>query len=380
MDVRVAHVRDACCFVESKRMQQGRNTQKPTIAVTMGDPSGIGPEVIVKALANDALRSRARFIIYGYHEPLAAAATAADIRPYWIRLPQEIGRRIESGVLLADFDDVALNAGQRSRHPTVEGGLASMRFLDTAITDCQAGVASALVTGPINKTAWQMAGFNYPGHTELLGHRYKTRRVSMMFAGGPLKVALASIHVGLFDLRNQFTIGLVFQPMDLLHEALRDWFGIASPRIAVCGLNPHAGEGGRFGDEEARVIEPAITMARDAGIDATGPYPADSLFWRASRGEFDGVVAMYHDQGLIPVKLLSFDESVNLTLGLPIPRTSVDHGTAFDIAGRNKANPGSMRAALAMAVDLIERRTTQAAPKLVTNGPPITPIPEEISN
>lgn len=355
MGVRVAHVRDACCFVESKRMQQGRNRQKPTIAVTMGDPSGIGPEVIVKALANDALRSRARFIIYGYHEPLAAAATAADIRPYWIRLPQEIGRRIESGVLLADFDDVALNAGQRSRHPTAEGGLASMRFLDTAITDCQAGVASALVTGPINKTAWQMAGFTYPGHTELLGHRYKTRRVSMMFAGGPLKVALASIHVGLFDLRNQFTIGLVFQPMDLLHEALRDWFGIASPRIAVCGLNPHAGEGGRFGDEEARVIEPAITMARDAGIDATGPYPADSLFWRASRGEFDGVVAMYHDQGLIPVKLLSFDESVNLTLGLPIPRTSVDHGTAFDIAGRNKANPGSMRAALAMAVDLIER-------------------------
>jgi len=352
-------------------MQKGRAKLKPTIAVTLGDPSGIGPEVIVKALADEALRSRARFIIYGIHEPLAAAAAVADIRPYWIRLPQEIGRRIESGVLLADFDDVALNAGQRPRHPTIESGAASMRFLDTAITDCQAGVADALVTGPINKTAWQMAGFTYPGHTELLGHRFKTKRVSMMFAGGPLKVALASIHVGLFDLRNQFTIGLVFQPIDLLHEALRDWFGIPSPKIAVCGLNPHAGESGRFGDEEARVIEPAIVMAREAGIDVTGPYPADSLFWRASRGEFDGVVAMYHDQGLIPVKLLSFDESVNLTIGLPIIRTSVDHGTAFDIAGKNRANPGSMRAALSMAVDLAEQSAASLHPH------PILPATEQ---
>ena len=363
-------------------MHKGRtkSSSKPTIAVTLGDPSGIGPEVIVKALADESLRSRARFIIYGMHEPLAAAAAAADIRPYWIRLPQEIGRRIESGVLLADFDDTALNGGQRPRHATVEAGAASMRFLETALNDCQAGVAEALVTGPINKTAWQMAGFTYPGHTELLAHRYKTRRVSMMFTGGPLKVALASIHVGLMDLRNLFTIGLVFQPIDLLNEALRDWFGVAQPRIAVCGLNPHAGESGRFGDEEARVIEPAVTMAREAGIDVTGPYPADSLFWRAARGEFDGVVAMYHDQGLIPVKLLSFDESVNVTLGLPIIRTSVDHGTAFDIAGRNKANPGSMRAALTLAVDLMERRTPQRpAPTIPLDAPPIS-IPEEVPN
>jgi len=350
-------------------MSKSRSKSKPTVAVTIGDPAGIGPEVIVKALADESLRGRARFILYGIHEPLAAAAAAADIRPYWIRLPQEIGRRIESGVLLADFDDAGLSAGQRPRHPTAEGGAASMRFLDTAITDCQAGVADVLVTGPINKTAWQMAGFPFPGHTELLAHRFKTRRVSMMFAGGPLKVALASIHVGLFELRNQFTIGLVFQPIDLLHEALRDWFGIPNPRIAVCGLNPHAGEGGRFGDEEARVIEPAIVMAREAGIDVTGPYPADSLFWRASRGEFDGVVAMYHDQGLIPVKLLSFDESVNITLGLPIVRTSVDHGTAFDIAGKNKANPGSMRAALSMAVELAEQNSAHPKPQPIIHEP-----------
>lgn len=363
-------------------MPRGRSTStpKPTIAVTLGDPSGIGPEVIVKALADESLRSRARFIIYGIHEPLAAAAAAADIRPFWIRLPQEIGRRIESGVLLADFDDVALSGGQRPRYPTIDSGAASMRFLDTAIADCQSGTADALVTGPINKTAWQMAGFTYPGHTELLAHRYKTRRVSMMFTGGPLKVALASIHVGLFDLRNQFTIGLVFQPMDLLNEALRDWFSIPNPRIAVCGLNPHAGEGGRFGDEESRVIEPAIVMAREAGIDVTGPYPADSLFWRASKGEFDGVVAMYHDQGLIPVKLLSFDESVNITLGLPIIRTSVDHGTAFDIAGKNKANPGSMRAALSLAVDLMERRASRDLSAVMPPNPRVSPIPEEVPN
>jgi len=361
-------------------MPKGRSKSKPTIAVTIGDPSGIGPEVIVKALADESLRSRARFIIYGINEPLAAAAAAADIRPYWIRLPQEIGRRIESGVLLADFDDLALNGGQRPRHPTIESGAASMRFLDTAINDCQSGTADALVTGPINKTAWQLAGFTYPGHTELLAHRYKTRRVSMMFTGGPLRVALASIHVGLFDLRNQFTIGLVFQPMDLLNEALRDWFSIPNPRIAVCGLNPHAGEGGRFGDEEARVIEPAIVMAREAGIDASGPYPADSLFWRASKGEFDGVVAMYHDQGLIPIKLLSFDESVNVTLGLPIIRTSVDHGTAFDIAGKNKANPGSMRAALTLAVELMERKATPCTSTIIPGGPQRNPIPEEVSN
>lgn len=342
---------------------------KPTLAVTLGDPGGIGPETIVKALADESLRARARFILYGFNEPLAAASSAAGIRPFWIRLPQEVGRRIETGVLLADFDDATTSAGQRPRHPTAEAGAASMRFLDTAIADCQAGVADALVTGPINKTSWQMAGFQFPGHTELLGHRFKSRRVSMMFVGGPFKVALASIHVPLFELRNHFTIGLVFQPIDLLHEALRDWFGIASPRIAVCGLNPHAGENGRFGDEEARVIEPAMTMAREAGIDLVGPLPADTLFWRAAQGEFDGVVAMYHDQGLIPVKLLAFDQSVNVTLGLPIIRTSVDHGTAFDIAGKNRANPGSMKAALSLAIDLANRQAELAAARPVPPQP-----------
>jgi 4-hydroxythreonine-4-phosphate dehydrogenase len=336
-------------------MFSGNGNQRPTIGITMGDPGGIGAEVIVKALADDSLRSRALFVIYGMHELIAYAADLAEINPYWFRIPQGDARRIESGVLVADFDEFSLGDRTR-RHPTAEFGQASLRFIEEAVADARKGVLDAIVTGPINKTSWNLAGVAYPGHTELLAHRFKVRRVTMMFAGGPLKVALASIHEPLFDLRNSFTIGLVFQPIDLLNEALREWFGIAEPTIAIAGLNPHAGEGGRFGDEEARIIEPAIVMARDAGIDAVGPFPADSLFWRAARGEFDGIVAMYHDQGLIPVKLLAFDQAVNLTLGLPIIRTSVDHGTAYDIAGRNKAECGSMRAALKMAVDLAHRR------------------------
>jgi 4-hydroxythreonine-4-phosphate dehydrogenase len=171
--------------------------------------------------------------------------------------------------------------------------------------------------------------------------------------------------VPLFELRDQFTIGMVFNPIDLLNEALRDWFGIERPRIAVCGLNPHAGEGGMFGDEEQRVIEPAMVMAREADIDVEGPFPADSLFWRAkTTRRWDGIVAMYHDQGLIPVKLLAFDSAVNVTLGLPVIRTSVDHGVGYDIAGRNAANPNSMKAAIRLAARLARTRATTVQPQL----------------
>ena len=167
---------------------------------------------------------------------------------------------------------------------------------------------------------------------------------------------LATIHEPLFELRHKFKIGTVFDPIDLAHRALIDWFGIEKPRIAVCGLNPHASENGQFGDEEKRIIEPAILMARQHGIDATGPFPADTVFIKAVQGHYDIVVAMYHDQGLIPVKLLDFSGSVNMTLGLPIVRTSPDHGTAFDIAGKNKADPGSMKSAILIAVAAASKR------------------------
>ena len=294
-------------------------------------------------------------MVYGLLEPVVYAADLAELAPYWIRAPHEHAHETDGGAVIADFDEFAI--GVRSpREPTAEAGRASMRFLEEAMNDAFMDKIDALVTGPINKTSWQMAGFPFVGHTELLAHRFKTHRVTMMFTGGPLRVALASVHESLFELRNRFTIGLVFQPIDLLHQALSDWFGISEPKIAVAGLNPHAGENGRFGDEETRVIRPAIDMACHAGIRASGPYPADTLFRRAAQGEFDGVVAMYHDQGLIPVKLLAFDRAVNVTLGLPIVRTSVDHGTAFDIVGKNKADPGSMKAALRLAIELAEQR------------------------
>ncbi|MEK6644528.1 MAG: 4-hydroxythreonine-4-phosphate dehydrogenase PdxA [Planctomycetota bacterium] len=331
-----------------------QNGYRPTIGITMGDPAGIGAEVIVKALADESLRTRARFIVYGLDEQLEYAADQAELRQYWSRRQHEDALPADGEMVVADYDELSLE-GRLLRKPTSEQGKASMRFLEDAITDARANRIDALVTAPINKTAWKLAGYEWLGHTELLAARFKTRRVTMMFTGGPLKVALASAHEPLFELRNHFTIGLVFQPIDLMHEALKNWFAIAKPKIAVAGINPHAGEGGQFGDEESRVIEPAIDMARNAGIDASGPYPADTLFWRAAHGEFDGVVAMYHDQALIPVKLLAFDQAVNITLGLPIIRTSPDHGTAYDIAGKNLADAGSMKSAIRLAVDLALR-------------------------
>jgi 4-hydroxythreonine-4-phosphate dehydrogenase len=336
----------------------------PTIGITLGDPAGIGAEVIIKALADHSLRERANFIIYGAYDPILYAADLAELMPFWLRMSRQDVARIEShgssiqtgtNVLIADFDEFPFE-GRPTRKPTAGAGRASMTFLEQAITDAKSGRIDALVTGPINKTAWEMAGYEYEGHTELLAARCAAREVTMMFAGGPLRVALASIHLPLFELRNKFTIGLVFQPIDLLNRALREWFGIPQPRLGVAGLNPHAGENGRFGDEEARVIEPAVEMARHANIDVVGPFPADTLFLRAAQGQFDGVVAMYHDQALIPIKLLAFDRAVNLTLGLPIIRTSPDHGTAYDIAGKNMADPGSMKAAVKLAIELAGKR------------------------
>lgn len=346
------------------RRHDANGGARPIIGITMGDPAGIGAEVIVKALVDDSLRRKARFVLYGQHETFSYVADMVEVAPLWFRAAHDAPRRVESGVLLADFDDIdGVRPGLTA--PSREGGVASMRFLDDAITDLKSGAIDAVVTGPISKTSWKMAGFDYPGHTELFAHRFKTSRVTMMFVGGPLRVALVSIHEALFEVRHSFTIGRVFQPIDLLNQALREWFGISEPHIAVAGLNPHASEGGMFGDEESRIIEPAILMAREHGVRVDGPLPADTLFRRAALGEYDGVVAMYHDQGLIPVKLLAFDSSVNLTLGLPVIRTSVDHGTAFDIVGRNKADCGSMKAAIDLAIELAGKRRTR---KSCANG------------
>ena len=325
----------------------------------MGDPAGIGAEVIVKALADAELRSKARFVIFGLNEQLAYAADLAELDAFWWRAPHR-GRAQSFGhdVVVVDYDQFSLL--NHTAGPSREGGKASMRFCLDAIDAARAGLVDGVVTAPIAKQSWHMAGYRYPGHTELFAEKTGSRNFAMMFAGGPIRVALATVHVGLNSLWGKLNIGAVFHPIELLHNALVEWFDISHPRIAVCGLNPHAGEGGAFGDEEERIIQPAMFMAQQQGIDCSGPYPADTIFLRAMRGEFDAVVAMYHDQGLIPVKMVAFDTSVNLTLGLPIVRTSPDHGTAFDIAGKNQANPSSMKAAIHMAIDLAERRRNRA--------------------
>jgi 4-hydroxythreonine-4-phosphate dehydrogenase len=184
----------------------------------------------------------------------------------------------------------------------------------------------------------------------------KSPRKAMMFVAGPLKLALATIHEPLFDVRNKFTIGCVFEPIDLLNTALKEYYDIGDARIGVAALNPHAGEEGQFGDEEQRIIRPAILLAQEQGINCEGPFPADTLFLRAANGEFDGVVAMYHDQGMIPVKLLAFDRAVNVTIGIPIIRTSPAHGTAFDIVGKNLANPAGMKSAIITAIQMAKTR------------------------
>jgi 4-hydroxythreonine-4-phosphate dehydrogenase len=319
------------------------------IGITMGDPSGIGPEVVVKALADPQIRREAKFIVFGMNEQLSYAADRAEIEPFWGRHQHEkISRDYPHNVMVADYDDYSVPAWIRG--PSKVSGDASIRFCLDAIDAARDGIIDAVVTAPISKTSWQMAECGWPGHTEMLAARCKSPRKVMMFVAGPLKLALATIHEALFEVRHIFTIGRVYEPIDLLNTALQEYFGITNPRIGVAALNPHAGEEGQFGDEEARIITPAITMAREVGINAYGPYPADTLFLKAIKGEFDGVVAMYHDQGMIPVKLLAFEDAVNVTIGIPIIRTSPAHGTAFDITGRNIASASSMKQAIKVAI------------------------------
>ena len=337
------------------------------IGVTMGDAAGIGPEVVVKTLADPMIRRAAKFIVFGMNEQLCYAADRAEIEPFWGRHQHEkIGRDYPYKVVVADYDEYSVPPWMKE--PSRVAGEASIRFCLDAIDAAKAGVIDAVVTGPISKQSWKMADAAWPGHTEMLAQRCKAPRKAMMFVSGPLKVALATIHVGLFDVRNKFTIGCVFEPIDLLHEALREYFSLEHPRIGVAALNPHAGENGQFGDEERRIISPAILLAQEQGIHCVGPIAADTLFTRAVGGEFDAVVAMYHDQGMIPIKLLDFEHAVNVTIGLPIVRTSPAHGTAFDIAGRNQANPSSMKAAIATAIDMAKVRKACQLAGVTSNG------------
>ena len=283
---------------------------KPRIAITVGDPAGIGPEIARKAAENPGVREVCEPILYGPPEHLQFAA----------------------GVLSG------------------EAGQAAYEAICAAVRDAQAGTIAAIATAPINKLAFSKAGLPWKGHTDLLGHLTRSTRVAMMFWSEPLKVVLATIHVPLAAVPVTLTRDVMAETIDLAARELPRFLPAGvRPRLAVAGLNPHAGEEGLLGAEERTVIRPAVEAARSRGIDVVGPLPGDTVFLRAKNGEFDAVIACYHDQGLIPVKLLAFGHSVNVTLGLPIIRTSVDHGTAFDIAGKGIADPTSMIAATLLA-------------------------------
>lgn len=340
----------------------------PRIAVTMGDPVGIGPEVIVKALADPSLRSRASFRVYGNEASLQRAADLAGVQRFWRRLGRasEVGAGEAGTVFLVDHEgdfDTRPPDFETPPGPSACTGELSFRFVEGAMTAARLPASDplhvgAIVTAPISKEAWAMAGHRqFPGHTELLAERFGATRFGMMFDSPVLRVILATVHLPLMSVRDVLTTARVRETIELGHDGCRR-LGVDRPRIAVCGLNPHAGERGLLGDEETRIIEPAIRQAAAAGIDAQGPFPADTVFNAAvggpgRPGRFDLVVAMYHDQGLIPVKLLAWDTAVNITVGLPIVRTSPDHGTAFDIAGRNRAEAGSMSRAIELAVRML---------------------------
>jgi 4-hydroxythreonine-4-phosphate dehydrogenase len=322
---------------------------KVHLAVTLGDPGGIGPEVIVKALSDQAVRSLARFTILGTAGPLRAAAHAARITPMWSSDANAPVRLVEIG-LPGPFEASAnLFAGEASFTYCTE----ALRRAKLPARDPER--VDGVVTGPINKEAWHLAGHRYPGHTELFAEAFGVTDFGMFFEAPTLRVILATVHVPLAQVPTLLTKERILRSIRLGAKACQS-LGISAPRIAVCGVNPHAGEHGVLGTEDDAVIAPAIHAAQQQGLDARGPYPGDTVFLAAMNGAFDLVVAMYHDQGLIPVKLLSRDHAVNVTVGLPIVRTSPDHGTAFDIVGQNRADAGSMIAAIRAAARLATAR------------------------
>jgi 4-hydroxythreonine-4-phosphate dehydrogenase len=288
-----------------------RALKKPRIAITVGDPAGIGPEIAGKTAADPRVQSACEPVLYG--PPPGSHFTPGQL--------------------------------------SVEAGRAAYEAICAAVKDAQSGVVDGIATAPVNKLAFSRAGLPWKGHTDLLAHLTGSPRVAMMFWSEPLKVVLATIHIPLALVPGTLTRELIDGIIDLTSRELPR-FGLAHPRLAVAGLNPHAGEEGLLGEEERQVLRPSIDAARARGVLVEGPYPGDTVFGRAVRGEFDAVIACYHDQGLIPVKLLAFGRAVNVTLGLPIIRTSVDHGTAFDIAGQNAADPASLIEATLLAARL----------------------------
>lgn len=329
--------------------------KKPLIALTMGDPAGIGPEIIIKALENPLLGRVCRPLIFGDRQVLEAAA-------------KRLGKKFDIPTLPLNGPWDRLSGAGLLQISSLEGGpviparpdprwaKTVLTYVRQAATACLGRRVAAMVTCPISKDLIRHVYPSFTGHTEYLARLARVRVFGMMLAGERLKVSLVTIHLPLKEALQRLNRKKIIETVILTFRTLTTGFGIRNPRIAVAGLNPHAGEQGAFGDEEATLIAPAVRAAQRLGMGVSGPHPPDTLFYWAAQGRYDAVVALYHDQGLIPLKLLHFDQAVNLTMGLPFIRTSVDHGTAFDIAGKNVARPESLMAALTLAAAFARRK------------------------
>lgn len=315
---------------------------KQSIAVTIGDPAGVGAEVTLKALADPAVAALANWIVVGDAWVLDRVGEICGIAPGQLRAQ------------VMDLKALPENLGLRFGHLSAECGAAAVKYVQTATQMCVSGETAAMVTAPLNKEAVTLSGLAFSGHTEYIAELCRCPESWMLLANERLGVVHVSTHVALRK-AIQLDTPRIVRTIKAGHQAMQ-WLGFAQPRVAVCGLNPHAGEHGLFGTEDEQIIAPAVRQARSAGIPCDGPYAPDTIFLQASRGAYDLVVAMYHDQGHIPMKLIDFEETVNISVGIPIIRTSVDHGTAFDIAGQNKADARNMKAAMRMAAKMAGNR------------------------
>ena len=320
----------------------------------MGDPAGIGPEVVLKAVAEEEIQRTCLPIIVGDAQLLAHTARTLDLQSGYdiVRVGEPLPEQ-PSGPLIFHLDNIngVIEPGIESG----PAGKAAGQYIEAAVELCAAGSVDAIATAPINKRSLFLGGYSFPGHTEFLAHLTGSEEYAMAFVAANLRIVLISTHVPLSEAIALVKRDRIMRTINLTNRELKRW-GIENPRLAVAALNPHGAEGGLFGMEETSEIAPAVTDCRNADdINVEGPYSADTVFLRASRGEFDAVIACYHDQAMIPVKCLSFGEAVNVTLGLPFIRTSVDHGTAFDIAGRGVAEHSSMVAAIKLAAELAGR-------------------------
>jgi 4-hydroxythreonine-4-phosphate dehydrogenase len=327
----------------------------PVIGITMGDPAGVGPEIIIKAFADESLHLVCTPVVLGDPQLLQDRMECTCRRLLLNIVDRASAAKATPGTM--DVIDLSRMEGRViPGRPTTEGGRAMVRYISEAVSLIRGGSIQAMVTCPINKALMHQAGYHYEGHTQMIAHLTDAKDYVMMLAGSRLRVALATIHVPLREVALVLKEETVLMTIRVTCEALQQDFGCRSPRLAVSALNPHGGESGLFGTEEETIIEPAVRRAREQGYPVVGPLPADTLFFKAASGQYDAVVAMYHDQGLVPLKLLHFSDAVNVTLGLPIVRTSVDHGTAYDIAGTGQADPSSLVAAIRLAAQIVANR------------------------